>query len=68
MRFIIISIVMEQPNDETPKFYIRQILDLQILEDEQIEKIHTMSDTDKMDIIISMNKVITSLIYVLMLP
>jgi hypothetical protein len=59
---------MEQPNDETPKFYIRQILDLQILEDEQIEKIHTMSDTDKMDIIISMNKVITSLIYVLMLP
>jgi hypothetical protein len=59
---------MEQPKDETPKFYIRQISDLQILEDEQIEKIHTMSDTDKMEIIKSMNEVITSLIYVLMLP
>jgi hypothetical protein len=59
---------MEQPDTETPKFYIRQILNLQILEDEQIEKIQNMSDTDKMDIIISMNNVITSLIYVLMLP
>ena len=57
-----------EPKVETPKLYISQILNLQVLEEDQIEKIQTMSDTDKMDIIISMNEVIQSLIYVLMLP
>ena len=59
---------MDQTNIEKSECYIRQILDLEILEDDQIERIHTMTDKEKMDIIISMNKVITSLIYVLMLP
>jgi hypothetical protein len=57
-----------EPKVETPKLYISQILNLQVLEEDQIEKIQTMSDTDKMEIIKYMNEVIQSLIYVLMLP
>ncbi len=37
MSFIIIDILME-PKVETPKLYISQILNLQVLEEDQIEK------------------------------
>ena len=54
-----------EPKVDLLKTYLYQIRNLEILEDEQIEKIQTMSDKDKMEIIKCMNDVIQSLIFVL---
>ena len=63
MSFIIIHILMDH-NDDLLKTYLYQIRNLEILEEDQIEKIQTMSDKDKMEIIKCMNDVIQSLIFV----
>ena len=60
---------MEQPKSGIDlKSILFQVQNIESLNPEQISQIEPMSDKDKYEIIISMNKVLECLIYVLMIP
>ena len=61
---ILDSIKMDVTKDIV-KDYVYQIRNLEILEDEQIERISTLTEQEKMEIIKCLNDVIQSILFVL---